>query len=169
VTRPGSREAEFAAARERHGWRIGRFVVMPDHVHFFCMSDGRRDASSLSRLVGAIKEWTAKQMVASGAWPPIRQKQFFDHLLRSEESYADKWTYVYENPVRAGLVAKAEDWPHAGEIETLEQGRRSPSPKKSAVGARAYNRDGRRATGDGRAAAGEPCKRGRRPRPARSA
>ena len=111
---------EFAAARERHGRRIGRFVVMPDHVHFFCISDERRDASSLSRFVGAIKEWTAKQMVAYGARPPIWQKQFFDHLLRSDESYANKWTYVHENPVRAGLVAKAEDWPHAGEIETLE-------------------------------------------------
>jgi putative transposase len=111
---------EFAAARERHGWRIGRFVVMPDHVHFFCISDERRDASSLSRFVGAIKEWTAKQMVAYGARPPIWQKQFFDHLLRSDESYANKWTYVHENPVRAGLVAKAEEWPHAGEIETLE-------------------------------------------------
>jgi putative transposase len=111
---------EFAAARERHGWRIGRFVVMPDHVHFFCISNERRDAFSLSRFVGAIKEWTAKQMVACGARPPIWQKQFFDHLLRSDESYANKWTYVHENPVRAGLVAKAEDWPHAGEIETLE-------------------------------------------------
>jgi putative transposase len=111
---------EFAAARERHGWRIGRFVVMPDHVHFFCISNERRDAFSLSRFVGAIKEWTAKQMVAYGARPPIWQKQFFDHLLRSDESYANKWTYVHENPVRAGLVAKAEDWPHAGEIETLE-------------------------------------------------
>jgi REP element-mobilizing transposase RayT len=25
---------EFAAARERHGWRIGRFVVMPDQRSF---------------------------------------------------------------------------------------------------------------------------------------
>ena len=93
---------------------------MPDHVHFFCMGDERRDASSLSHSVGAIREWTAKQMVACGARPPIWQKQFFDHLLRSDESYANKWTYVHENPVRAGLVAKAEDWPDAGEIEALE-------------------------------------------------
>lgn len=26
---------EWAGLRERHGWAIGRYVVMPDHVHFF--------------------------------------------------------------------------------------------------------------------------------------
>jgi hypothetical protein len=36
--------------------------------------------------------------------------------LRSEESYAQKWNYVRDNPVRAGLVEKTDDWPHAGEI-----------------------------------------------------
>jgi hypothetical protein len=40
----------------------------------------------------------------------------FDHLLRSKESYAEKWDYVVQNPVRAGLTAAAEDWPYAGHI-----------------------------------------------------
>ena len=44
---------------------------------------------------------------------------FFDHLLRSEESYAQKWDYVRENPVRAGLVKNVEDWPYAGELITI--------------------------------------------------
>jgi hypothetical protein len=45
---------------------------------------------------------------------------FFDHLIRSSESYAEKWEYVRENPVRAGLVTSADDWPWQGEIEYLE-------------------------------------------------
>ena len=47
---------------------------------------------------------------------PVWQLQFFDHLLRSEKSCADKWDYVYRNPVRAGLAAQPEDWPYSGEI-----------------------------------------------------
>ena len=27
---------EGERARDHHGWLIGRYVVMPDHVHFFC-------------------------------------------------------------------------------------------------------------------------------------
>jgi REP element-mobilizing transposase RayT len=26
---------EWDAAHKRHGWAIGRYVIMPDHVHFF--------------------------------------------------------------------------------------------------------------------------------------
>jgi hypothetical protein len=47
------------------------------------------------------------------------QREFFDHVLRSNESYAEKWNYVRDNPVRAGFVTSANDWPYAGEIETL--------------------------------------------------
>ena len=43
-----------------------------------------------------------------------------DHLLRSGESYSEKWSYVRENPIRAGLVSKTEDWPFMGEIFALE-------------------------------------------------
>ena len=49
------------------------------------------------------------------------QRGFFDHLLRSAESYGQKWNYVRENPVRAGLVEKAEDWPYAGEIIIIDR------------------------------------------------
>ena len=36
------------------------------------------------------------------------------------ESYSEKWNYVRENPVRAVIVARAEEWPHVGEIFALE-------------------------------------------------
>jgi REP element-mobilizing transposase RayT len=47
------------------------------------------------------------------------QREFFDHVLRSSESYSEKWNYVFDNPVRAGLVSTANDWRYAGEIEIL--------------------------------------------------
>jgi len=43
----------------------------------------------------------------------------FDHILRSAESYAEKWAYVVANPVRAGLVREGETWPWQGEIFSL--------------------------------------------------
>jgi len=111
---------EFGAARERYGWTVGRFVVMPDHLHFFCMSDDLPDSSSLSRFIGGFKQWSAKRIVhAKGVSPPLWQEQFFDRLLRSDESYESKWLYVRDNPVRAGLVDAAEDWPYGGEIATI--------------------------------------------------
>jgi putative transposase len=51
---------------------------------------------------------------------PHWQKGFFDHVLLSAESYSQKRHYVRENPVRAGLASRWEDWPYLGESHPLE-------------------------------------------------
>jgi len=51
---------------------------------------------------------------------PHWQKGFFDHILRSGEAYSQKWDYVRENPVRAGLVTDWREWPFLGEVFDLE-------------------------------------------------
>ena len=111
---------EFEAAPARYGWRVGRFVVMPDHLHFFCVTDETRASASLSQFIGGFKQWTAKRILAqANLAAPLWQKQFFDHVLRSNESYDSKWLYVHDNPARAGLVATADAWPYGGEITTI--------------------------------------------------
>ena len=49
------------------------------------------------------------------------QPGLFDHLLRRDESYAQKWDYVWRNPVRAKLVTKPEDWLYQGEIHMIDR------------------------------------------------
>jgi REP element-mobilizing transposase RayT len=101
-----------------NGWAVGRYVIMPDHVHFFARP--ALEAKSISAFVRDWKKWTARRIAEEAdARAPIWQAEFFDHVLRSPGSYAEKWAYVRENPVRARLVDRAEDWPHAGECEPL--------------------------------------------------
>ena len=49
------------------------------------------------------------------------EEGFFDHVLRSNESYSQKWNYVRENPVRSGLVKSVADWPYQGEIVYIDR------------------------------------------------
>jgi REP element-mobilizing transposase RayT len=109
---------EWRKARERHGWATGRYVIMPEHVHFFCSAE--LDAKPLPKFMQLWKQWTSKrisrELKISGT---IWQAEFFDHVLRSSESYSQKWDYVRENPVRAALVSNAGEWPWQGEIEDL--------------------------------------------------
>ena len=78
---------EFSAAPERHGWRVGRFVIMPDHVHFFCAKGGRSGDATLSGFMRGLKQWSAKRIAkATGVAAPIWQPEFFDRLMRSDES-----------------------------------------------------------------------------------
>ena len=109
---------EWESAKKRHGWLIGRYVVMPDHVHFFCAEKSDGSIRPLAQFMDKWKEWTAKGICAGSAVSaPVWQKGFFDHLMRSDESYADKWAYVRNNPVRAGLAATWEAWPGQGFVD----------------------------------------------------
>jgi REP element-mobilizing transposase RayT len=91
---------------------------MPEHVHFFAVP-AADEAKDLSAFVGGWKSWTYHEIRKHGLPSFAWQREFFDHLLRSTESYAEKWEYVRCNPVRAGLVSKAEDWPYQGEVQVL--------------------------------------------------
>jgi putative transposase len=106
---------EWHQALDRHGWAIGRYVIMPDHVHFF--GKPAVEAKPLSEFMNRWKEWTSKGLAKRFTiTPPIWQPEFFDHILRSSESYSEKWLYVQNNPVRAGLCPDAEKWPYQGFI-----------------------------------------------------
>jgi len=106
-------------AEALHGWLIGRYVIMPDHVHVFA-GPARESAKDLSGFMQSWKRSTAirirKALLGGFSW----QREFFDHLMRSDESYAQKWEYVRLNPVRAGLVGDPAEWPYQGEISSLE-------------------------------------------------
>jgi hypothetical protein len=68
-----------------------------------------------------LKQGLAKAMELSRAKMQLWEEGFFDHVLRSDESYAQKWNYIRENPVRAGLVTSVEDWPYQGEIVYIDR------------------------------------------------
>jgi putative transposase len=113
--------AEWRAAHERRSWALGPYVIIPDHVHFFCRPE--LGAPRLSEFIEAWKSWTSRKIHALGgprsatAATALWQREFF--VLRSNESYDQKWNYVFDNPVRAGIVSTAREWKYAGEIETL--------------------------------------------------
>jgi len=89
-------------------------VIMPDHVHLF-VRGGQN--FTLSLWIGGLKRAISVALRSSRLWQP----GFFDHILRTTESYAEKWNYVRENPVRAGLVKNANDWPYQGEIVVINR------------------------------------------------
>jgi REP element-mobilizing transposase RayT len=86
-------------AEQLYGWAVGRYVLMPDHIHFFCAP--RTDDFPLATFIGKWKEWTAKYAKRRLDFVmPLWQPEFFDHFLRTSESYEEKWLYVRDNPVR---------------------------------------------------------------------
>lgn len=107
----------YCERAEDHNIGVGRYVLMPDHIHLFVR--GGLDFNlgiwirGLKRAIGAA--------VFGGKSKGIWQPGFFDHILRSDESYGEKWNYVRNNPVRAGLVADADEWQFQGEIVVVDR------------------------------------------------
>jgi REP element-mobilizing transposase RayT len=91
---------------------------MPDHLHAFVVIDAER--LSLSTWIKSLKNALSKTLRLHGVASLHWQKGFFDHILRGGESYAAKWNYVRDNPVRAGLVKDPSEWSFLGEIFGLE-------------------------------------------------
>lgn len=104
------------AWRQAQSWHVGRYVIMPDHIHLFCAP-----GPSPEPLKQWIRYW---KTIASKNWPrpnehPTWQRDFWDTQLRRHESYDSKLEYVVANPVRAGLVENSQDWPYRGELNLL--------------------------------------------------
>ena len=90
--------------REAQGlWVVHAGVLMPDHLHILVTVP---DARQFNPLIAAWKRYTACHLGIR--W----HRTFFDRRLRRHESLTAKVEYIRQNPVRAGLVSRPEDWPY---------------------------------------------------------
>ena len=90
-----------------HKWEFLAVVMMPDHMHM--LVGPRMDPDeSLSQMIRWFKRWFNNAMTEPIPW----QSGGFDRLLRGDESAIQKWHYMRENSVRAGLVADSRSWPY---------------------------------------------------------
>jgi putative transposase len=105
------------AWRAAGAWLVGRYVIMPDHLHLFC-APIEHNSLPITNWITFWKSYATRRWLNPEDLP-IWQRHFWDTQLRRSESYDQKWNYVVENPVRAELVAKPEDWPYQGELNVL--------------------------------------------------
>jgi len=100
-------------------WRVGRYVIMSDHIHYFATN-----IDSMIEFDQWVQFWKSQftQMFRTRFDRPSPVKWQTDHwdvTLRNWRAYDEKWEYVRNNPVRHGLVEQADAWPYQGEIYRL--------------------------------------------------
>jgi putative transposase len=79
---------QFAERAVRElGVGVGRYIIMPDHIHLFVCGGPE---FVLASWVGALKQSLAKAAQRSTFAGRIWQEGFFDHMLRSDESMSQK-------------------------------------------------------------------------------
>ena len=109
----------LTASAVQHSCSVPVYCIMPDHVHvIFQGTDGSADTW---RAMVEFKQrsgfWLARHFPGT-RW----QKDFYDHILRSEDEVRDALVYIAANPLRAGLVLDPAEYPFTGSIGCEPEG-----------------------------------------------
>ena len=96
-------------------WLAGYYLVMPDHLHFFCAPHDLH--FGIDQWVEFWKrQFSRRHLDQSWSW----QRKSFHHRMRDRIEYEEKLAYVRENPLRKGLVSESDDWPYQGRIHDIK-------------------------------------------------
>ena len=93
---------------ERHFYELRAWVVMPNHVHLLILPQ-----VAVPVLMRWLKGSTARQAnrILGRTGQAFWQDESWDHYLRNSDQLNRSIAYIEGNPVSAGLVASAENWP----------------------------------------------------------
>jgi putative transposase len=88
-------------------YELGAYVIMANHVHVLLLPK-----VSPSRLLQSLKGATAREanLILRRTGEPFWQGESYDHWVRDESEWRRIAAYIENNPVKAGLVACAEDY-----------------------------------------------------------
>ncbi|MFH1565532.1 MAG: transposase [bacterium] len=127
---------EFNFYREKLGFKIFGYVIMPNHVHMLIWWDiGEKPELTIGKIMRGIKGYSAKKIIAyckqtgrcqqllasTRRGDPNRlhyrnlqykiwQKDSYDFNIFTLEKYQEKLNYIHNNPVRANLVKNPQDY-----------------------------------------------------------
>jgi putative transposase len=107
-------EGLLLKAKMATGIRVLDYCIMPNHFHFILWPRAAREMSQfMRRFTGTHAQvWqNAKCSTGSGA---VYQGRYKAIPVQTGEYFYNVCRYVERNPLRAGLVARAEEWPWSG-------------------------------------------------------
>lgn len=119
LRRPQVADMAQQALKHFHGLRYSllAWAIMPNHIHVLFRP---ADDQAVSRIVASWKKFTARRILdaasdaklAPDAIPkPVWHREYWDRFIRNERHFGVVVDYIHNNPVKAGLVARPEDWP----------------------------------------------------------
>jgi REP element-mobilizing transposase RayT len=99
----------FAASRQRLGFAICGYVLMPDHWHALIWPI---QPLTISHVLHDVKKASALKLHQHRRTQgPFWQHQFWDRFVRHSGEFSERLEYMHNNPVRRGLASTAKEWP----------------------------------------------------------
>ena len=98
--------------KKKHSFAMYNFCIMGNHIHFAIRPD--KD-SSLSKIMQWLlgnyaKAWNKAHGVTGHLWGD----RFFSSVISGDREFLRTFTYISNNPVKAGLAGRAAEWEDGG-------------------------------------------------------
>jgi putative transposase len=111
--------------RDRYGFALAGYVVMPNHIHLLIGEPARGTPSTVmqvlkQRVSRRLRRKPRKKVSSQQLRLPFRdvpdlprlwQPRFYDFSVWSQTKFVEKLHYMHMNPVRRRLVSHPKDWP----------------------------------------------------------
>ena len=112
--------------RDRYGFLLAGYVVMPEHIHLLISEPARGTPSTLmqvlkQRVSRRLRRDTRTRTSAAQlnllfgrvdhCLPQFWQPRFYDFNVWSQKKFVEKLQYMHLNPLKRKLVAHPKDWP----------------------------------------------------------
>ena len=119
---PAARALVIDSVRHFDGQRYELFAtcVMPDHVHVLFQpfiketsAEGTAVFWTLTELLHSIKSYTANEINRLEETPAVSvwEKESFDTLMRDDRQLEEAFSYIFQNPLQAGLTDSEGEYP----------------------------------------------------------
>ena len=105
----------------RHGVAIWAYCLMPNHVHLILVPP---DEGSLCRAVGEVHRRYTRRVNFREGWRGHLWQGRFSSFVMDDVYLASAARYVERNPVKARLVAEADNWPWSIAAEHVDRRRK---------------------------------------------
>ncbi len=107
--------------RDGSVYNLISFTIMPNHIHIILQPllqvskklsyKGTEEEYILGKIMGSLKQYTANESnKILNRKGEFWQHESYDHIIRNYKELIDTVKYILNNPVKAGLCNKAEDW-----------------------------------------------------------
>jgi putative transposase len=101
----------FASVARRYGWNVHAFCLMPNHYHVALEATRAALSDGVQWLNGVYAQGFNRR---HARWGHLFGARFASWVIESETHLEAARRYILENPVRAGLCERPEDWPWSG-------------------------------------------------------
>ena len=107
----------LTTASARHDFEVLAYCFMPDHVHLLLAGQDGSSLKDFARHFKQLSGYRFKRDHDASLW----QISYYDHVVRREEDVKEIAAYIWDNPVRAGIVESRLEYGYAGPRELMEQ------------------------------------------------